>query len=110
PDGFRVLEASDGASALAIARQEHPALILLDWHMPGVDGLAVCRTLRADADDLLRTMPVVLITGESASDKMALGLEAGVTDYLRKPLRPAHVRSRVRAWLLRSSAPTVGST
>jgi CheY-like chemotaxis protein len=104
-DDFRLLEARDGAAALEIARQEGPALILLDWHMPKVDGLDVCRRLRREPDERLRNVPVVLITAEAGSENMALGLAAGVTDYLRKPFTPAHVRSRVRTWLLRTTAP-----
>jgi CheY-like chemotaxis protein len=110
PDGFRLLEANDGASAMSIARQERPDLILLDWRMPGVDGLDVCRTLRGEPDEHLRNVPVVLITAETGSDNVTLGVAAGVTDYLRKPFTPAHVRSRVRAWLLRTTASAAGST
>jgi CheY-like chemotaxis protein len=109
PDGFRLLEARDGAAALRLARRELPALILLDWHMPAPDGLEVCRALRAEADERLRNVPVVLITAETGADSMALGVAAGVTDYLRKPFSPAHVRSRVTAWLLRTGAPASGS-
>jgi DNA-binding response OmpR family regulator len=109
PDGFRLLEASDGVSALRIAREEHPSLILLDWRMPGPNGLDVCRSLRLDPDERLRNVPVVLITAETGSENMTRGVEAGVTDYLRKPFTPAHVRSRVRAWLLRTSTAASGS-
>jgi CheY-like chemotaxis protein/phosphoribosyl 1,2-cyclic phosphodiesterase len=100
-DGFRVLAANNGQSALDLARSVRPALLLLDWHMPGLSGVEVTRALRLDDDPHLRTMPVVVITGDTRAENTASGFAAGVTDYLTKPFRPAHVRARVRAWLLR---------
>ncbi len=103
-DGFRVLTTRDGESAIRIAREEHPALILLDWEMPGATGVEVTKTLRAEEDPALRDVPVVLITSQSGAENTAIGFAAGVTDYLTKPFRPAHVRTRVRTWLLRGGA------
>lgn len=103
-EGFRLLTASDGEAALRIARTERPALILLDWQMPGLSGIEVTRALRADQDPSLREMPVVLITAQTGAEHTAAGFSAGVTDYLTKPFRPAHVRARVHAWLLRQGA------
>jgi len=108
-DGFRVVTASDGKSALSLARLEHPALILLDWQMPGADGIEVTRTLRGETDPALRDLPVVLITAQSGAENTAVGFAAGVTDYLTKPFRPAHVRARVQAWLLRRSGGAPGA-
>jgi CheY-like chemotaxis protein len=102
PEGYRLLPAYDGAAALHLVRAERPSLVLLDWGMPGIDGLEVCRALRADADPQLCRIPVVLITGQVGQDKIAAGFAAGVTDYLAKPFSPSHLRSRVRGWLLRS--------
>jgi CheY-like chemotaxis protein len=107
PQGFRLLTASDGETALRIARAERPALVLLDWQMPGADGIAVTRALRADPDADLRDVPVVLITGLAGGENTAVGFEAGVTDYLTKPFQPSHVRTRVRTWLLRRGAGPV---
>jgi len=100
-DGFRVVTANDGKTALRLARLERPALILLDWEMPGADGIEVTRALRNEADPVLRDVPLVLITAQSGVENTAAGFAAGVTDYLTKPFRPAHVRARVQAWLLR---------
>jgi CheY-like chemotaxis protein/glyoxylase-like metal-dependent hydrolase (beta-lactamase superfamily II) len=105
PQGFRLLTASDGETALRLARAERPALLLLDWQMPGADGIAVTRAIRADADPELRAVPVVLITGLAGGENTAVGFEAGVTDYLTKPFQPSHVRTRVRTWLLRRGSP-----
>ena len=101
PDGFRVVTANDGESALRLAASERPSLVLLDWQMPGADGIAVTRALRNHDDPVLRDVPIVLITSQSGEENTATGFAAGVTDYLTKPFRPAHVRSRVQAWLQR---------
>jgi CheY-like chemotaxis protein/ribonuclease BN (tRNA processing enzyme) len=102
PEGFQLLSAGDGEAALTLARAERPALILLDWMMPGRTGLEVCRALRAEADLQLRQVPVVLLTSRAEEEDIATGFAAGATDYLTKPFKPSHVRSRVRSWLLRS--------
>ncbi|MBI2461173.1 MAG: response regulator [Candidatus Rokubacteria bacterium] len=102
PEGLRLLSAADGESALEIALREGPDLILLDWLLPGRDGLEVCRALRASDDPTLRGAPVVLITAQTRPEQIAAGFAAGATDYLAKPLTPAYVRSRVRGWLLRA--------
>jgi CheY-like chemotaxis protein/phosphoribosyl 1,2-cyclic phosphodiesterase len=102
PEGIPLLWAGDGEAALALARAERPALILLDWMMPGRTGLEVCRALRAEADLQLRQVPVVLLTSRAEEEDIAAGFAAGATDYLTKPFKPSYVRSRVRSWLLRS--------
>ena len=103
-ENFDLITASDGEAALLLARMEFPDLILLDWHMPRLDGLAVSRTLRAESDARLRDVPIVLITGHTGAEDMEEGFAAGVTDYLTKPFTPAHLRTRARAWLLRGRA------
>src|SRR6267142_1065699 len=104
PEGFRVLSASNGEAALAIARAEYPDVIVLDWMMPGLDGLQVCRALRADPDPRLAEVPVVLITGRSDAADTATGFDAGVTDYLTKPFKPSVLLARLHAWLLRTGS------
>jgi CheY-like chemotaxis protein/phosphoribosyl 1,2-cyclic phosphodiesterase len=106
PEGFRLLSAYDGETALQMARTERPSLLLMDWQMPGCDGLEVCRALRAETDPQLRDMPVVLLTAQSKDEHIEAGFAAGVTDYLTKPFYPAYVRSRVREWLLRKRIET----
>jgi CheY-like chemotaxis protein len=102
PEGYHLLSAHDGEAALRLARSERPSLILLDWRMPGMDGLEVCRALRDDPDPELRRVPVVLLTAQIGEENISAGFSAGVMDYLTKPFRAAHVRARVRSWLLRS--------
>jgi CheY-like chemotaxis protein len=105
---FDLITASDGEAALLLARMEFPDLILLDWHMPRLDGLAVARILRAESDPRLRDVPIVLITASANVEDIQAGFAAGVTDYLTKPFAPAHLRTRARAWLLRGSAASAG--
>ena len=109
PEGFRLLSASDGNAALDIARAERPDLLLLDWNMPGRDGLEVCRTLRAESDPGLCNVPVVLLTAQTGAEDTAAGFAAGVTDYVTKPFSPAHIRARVHAWLRRKRAGAEGT-
>jgi CheY-like chemotaxis protein len=109
-DGFRVLTAGDGEAALRMARAERPALILLDWRMPALEGVEVTRALRSDSDPYLRNVPIVLLTGETGSENTTAGFDAGVTDYLIKPFKPPFVRARVRAWLVRGGAPSATGT
>jgi CheY-like chemotaxis protein/glyoxylase-like metal-dependent hydrolase (beta-lactamase superfamily II) len=100
-ENFDLITASDGEAALQLAHMEFPDLILLDWHMPRLDGLAVSRKLRAESDPRLSGVPIVLITAHANAEQMQEGFAAGVTDYLTKPFTPAHLRTRARAWLLR---------
>jgi CheY-like chemotaxis protein len=103
-EGLQILTASDGETALQIAYQERPDLILIDWQMPKRDGLSVCRALRAAPDRSLRAIPIVLITAQTGPERTAAGFAAGATDYLTKPFVPAHLRTRVRSWLMRAGA------
>ncbi len=107
-EGLRLLTASDGESALRVARQERPDLILVDWHMPHRDGLSVCRAVRADPDPAFREIPIVLITAQAGPENTATGFAAGVTDYLTKPFVAPHVRTRVRSWLMRTGVVSAG--
>jgi CheY-like chemotaxis protein len=102
PEGYRVLTASDGDTALQIARDERPDIVVLDWMMPGQDGLSVCRALRQELDPKLAEVPVILITGRADAQDTAAGFNAGVTDYLTKPFKPTHLVARLQSWLIRS--------
>jgi DNA-binding response OmpR family regulator len=93
----RVVEASDGLSALAMARAERPELALLDVHMPRLDGLEVCRRLRA-APECAHTRVVMLTAAAQAADR-ARGLAAGADEYLTKPFSPLALLSLVRSLL-----------
>jgi len=94
PLGFEVLEARDGETGLALARERLPDVILLDVVMPGIDGYEVCHRLKADEET--RLLPVVFLTGLDSRDARLRGLEAGATDFLTKPFSLVELEVRVR--------------
>ena len=100
-EGHSVLLVSDGRAALDRCRARRPDLIVLDVMMPVVDGLDVCRILRAESD-----VPILLLTARTTEDDVLLGLDLGADDYVTKPYSPRELAARVRALLRR--AGTVG--
>jgi DNA-binding response OmpR family regulator len=95
--GYRVLRASDGQEALDLALREHPDLAVLDITMPKLDGLEVTRSLRAH--DGTSEMPVILLTARVQEDDVAEGLDAGATDYMKKPFSPQELGAQVASLL-----------
>jgi two-component system alkaline phosphatase synthesis response regulator PhoP len=95
-DGYRVLTAYDGLEALHLAREGHPDLIVLDLMLPGIDGLEVCRTLRAESD-----VPIIMLTAKTTDQDKLAGLDLGADDYVTKPFSPRELAARVRAVLRR---------
>lgn len=96
--GLLALEAASGEEGLAMLRAEQPDLMILDVNLPGIDGLEVCRRMRAAGE---RT-PVLMLTVRSAEEAQVEGLELGADDYLTKPFSPRTLLARVRALLRRS--------
>lgn len=96
-DGHEVLAAGSGQEALALSLSERPDAILLDVMMPGMDGIEVCRRLKADPQ--LRSIPVILVTAKTADDEVVRGLDAGADDYVTKPFRKEILAARVRSAL-----------
>jgi DNA-binding response OmpR family regulator len=82
--GFVILEAEDGYDALEKAKANRPTLMILDVMMPGLDGLAVCRSLRADSE--LSDLPIVMLSARTAQKSIQDGLDAGADKYLTKPV------------------------
>ncbi|MHA6793800.1 response regulator [Pseudonocardia bannensis] len=106
-EDFRIIEAGSGEAALRLLEGAAVDVVLLDLMLPGVDGLAVCRTLRSRGD-----LPIIIITARSDSADVIDGLEAGADDYVTKPLVARELAARIRA-LLRRRRPAVdesGST
>lgn len=98
-EGYQVTVANDGLTGLTTARDINPDLVILDWLMPGLTGLEVCRRLRATG----HKVPVILLTAkDDVSDRVA-GLDAGADDYVVKPFSIEELLARVRAHLRRSS-------
>ncbi len=100
--GFAVLEASDGATALSLAKAERPDMIVLDLGLPGMDGLDVTRQLRASS-----AVPIIMLTARSEETDRIVGLELGADDYVTKPFSPKELVARIRAVLRRAEA-TIG--
>jgi two-component system, OmpR family, alkaline phosphatase synthesis response regulator PhoP len=95
-DGYRVITAYNGTDALKMAREEHPDLIVLDLMLPGINGLDICRTLRAESD-----VPIIMLTALTTDDDRLTGLDVGADDYMTKPFSPRELAARVRAVLRR---------
>jgi len=98
-DGYQVLAAHDGRQALDLTRQRRPDLIVLDLMLPSVDGLDVCRILRAES-----ATPIIMLTARTTEDDKLLGLDLGADDYITKPFSPREVVARVRVVLRRVGA------
>ena len=95
--GYRVLEASDGAEAVEIARQSHPGLVLMDVTMPGTSGWNAVRAVRDQVET--RDIPVIVITGLSATHDRDASFAAGCDAYLSKPVSPRRLLEEVRRFV-----------
>ena len=104
-EGFRVEVAATGDAALALAETMRPALIVLDVMLPGLDGVEVCRRLRASASALAR-VPIILLTARGEEADRIAGLRTGADDYVVKPFSPAELVERVKAQLRRVQLDT----
>ena len=101
-EGYRTLQASDGETARELIECETPRLVVLDLMLPGTDGLALCRWIRARSQ-----LPVIMVTALAEEADRLAGLELGADDYLTKPFSPRELVARVNAVLRRASAPSV---
>ena len=97
--GLKVRSATDGVAGLAKARQEQPALIVLDLMMPKMPGLEVCKLLKADP--ATRAIPIIMLTAKAEEIDRVLGLEVGADDYVTKPFSPRELSLRINAILRR---------
>jgi len=95
--GYQVVIISDGALAMPAFRHEKPDLVILDLHLPHVDGWEVCRQIRRESDT-----PIIMLTARSEESDKLIGLELGADDYVTKPFSPREVTARVRVVLRRS--------
>lgn len=99
-EGFRTRTATDGTAGWAAVRQEHPDLVVLDLMLPGMDGLELCRKLRADP--ATAHTPVIMLTAKADETDRVVGLELGADDYLTKPFSPKELAARIKALLRRA--------
>ena len=100
-DGHTVYQAFDGPAGLALVDQQRPGLVILDWMLPGRDGLAVCRQIRQQ-----HLMPIIMLTARSEEIDRVMGLEVGADDYVVKPFSIRELLARVRSILRRVALDT----
>jgi len=91
-DGHSVLTAYDGLTALQTFREQQPHLVVLDVMLPGLNGVEICRTLRAESD-----VPIIMLTARTRDEDKLTGLDTGADDYVTKPFSPGELAARVRA-------------
>jgi two-component system phosphate regulon response regulator PhoB len=103
-EGFDVEIATDGEEALIKIEEDNPDLVLLDWMLPKVSGIEICRQIRASADT--RNLPVIMLTARGEEDDRIRGLDTGADDYLTKPFSMTELMARLRA-VLRRTRPTL---
>ena len=100
-EGYRVLEAEDGAQALELAREDPPDMAILDIMMPGMNGFELTRALRKFSD-----VPILILSAKSQDNDKILGLNLGADDYIAKPFNPVEIVARVKAQLRRAARTT----
>ena len=99
-EGYRVSEAVDGEEAILLVIEEPPDLILLDWMLPSLSGIEVCRRIRRN--ESARDVPIIILTARGEDSDRVRGLDSGADDYITKPFSPRELMARVRAVLRRS--------
>ncbi|MGP1253958.1 phosphate regulon transcriptional regulator PhoB [Algihabitans albus] len=107
-EGFRLVDARDGEEALVLAKEERPDLVLLDWMLPLMSGLEVCRQLRRAAET--RDVPIIILTARGEEADKVRGLDSGADDYITKPFSPAELVARMRAVLRRAQPALANET
>ena len=100
-EGLEVSHVADGGNAVAAFRDSKPDLVLLDVMLPGLDGMEVCRRIRAESG-----VPIVMLTARTDTVDVVVGLESGADDYVVKPFKPKELVARIRARVRRNDAPT----
>ncbi|MGR3633724.1 MAG: phosphate regulon transcriptional regulator PhoB [Limimaricola soesokkakensis] len=107
-EGFRISEAEDGDAALLMVSEEVPDLIVLDWMLPGVTGIEICRRIKSRPET--RDVPIIMLSARSEEVDRVRGLETGADDYVVKPYSVTELMARVKGQLRRSRPAGVGET
>jgi len=102
-EGYRVEEAPDGESGIRLFAQVRPDLVLLDLRLPDMSGFEVCRSLRR-----LSTVPIIIVTAQTDTHDLVVGLEAGADDYVTKPVNTKELAARIRASIRRNNLAGTG--
>lgn len=97
-EGYNVESASDGETGFEVYKKFHPDLIILDWMLPGMDGIEFCDRIRSSEDNV----PIIMLTAKDTTSDRVLGLDAGVDDYMVKPFEIEELTARIRALLRRT--------
>ncbi len=105
-EGFRVIRAANGEEALLLVEEDRPDIIVLDWMMPNLSGIEVCRRLKSRSDT--RSIPIIMLSARSEEVDKVRGLETGADDYVVKPYSIVELMARVRTQLRRVRPATVG--
>jgi two-component system phosphate regulon response regulator PhoB len=103
-EGFRVIDAANGEEALLVVKEQRPDLILLDWMLPALSGIEVCRQIRRSPEH--RRTPIIMLTARGEESDKLRGLEVGADDYVTKPFSPSELVARCRAVLRRALPQT----
>lgn len=104
-EGFQVTSATDGEEAMLSIEEQKPDMVLLDWMLPKLSGIEICRRLRRNQE--FRNLPVIMITARAEETDRVRGLDVGADDYVSKPFSPAELMARIRA-VLRRHNPNLG--
>jgi two-component system, OmpR family, phosphate regulon response regulator PhoB len=107
-EGYRVLEAQNGEEALLIANEENPDVVLLDWMLPQLSGIEVCRRLRGRQET--RNVPIIMLTARGEETDRIRGLDTGADDYITKPFSMTELLARLRAVVRRVRPALAGDT
>ncbi len=102
--GYSIIKATNGKEAIELVENHSPDLIILDWMMPKMSGIDVCRTLRSRSET--KQIPIIILSARSEDSDKSLGLDTGADDYISKPFSPKELISRVKA-LLRRARPAL---
>ncbi|WP_373087000.1 phosphate regulon transcriptional regulator PhoB [Sneathiella sp.] len=107
-EGFDVASAHDGDEALVVIEEQNPDMLLLDWMLPKISGIEICRRLRRDPKH--GNLPIIMITAKGEEADRVRGLDVGADDYISKPFSPAELLARIRAVLRRRNPDVSGET
>jgi len=101
-DGFKTIVAGTGIEAMELVEDNNPDLAIIDWMLPCISGIEVCRSLRSRKET--RSLPIIILTARSEESDKILGLESGADDYMVKPYSPREIVARTRALLRRTNS------
>ena len=106
-EGYKVSSSSNGEEALSLIKEKKPELILLDWMLPDLSGIDICKNIRRDSN--FKSLPIIMLTAKGEEEDKVKGLESGVDDYVTKPFSFNELSARIKAVLRRSDPKVVAN-